>query len=129
MLEALIAIDTDNRDGDKRQGDIIVVKPAGSSWCGEEQRTLQLVKFRDDALEAAVNASVGKVISYPYADHEAGEDGARIKRSTVRVNIDKYRNAAQIKDPRVKVQAIVAAEAEIITETPTGTGRKRVRSR
>jgi hypothetical protein len=127
MLEALISISPDALGTDKRQGDIIVVKLAGSSWCEEEQRTLQLITFKDDALERdLVNqmlSGLSHVLAYPYADYSKGQ---RLKRSTVRIKINNLLNSIDIKNPRVRVSIKVPVDpTDIIMETPTRGSRVR----
>lgn len=115
MLEALI---------NPKNGDIIVVKPAGSVWGKEEVKTLQLIQLTDADLEARIDGLPH--IIYPYKDQTVTE--TKIKNrpiikinalSAKQVDISKLAQNVQdtIKDPTVQHPILQAADV-VITDNP-----------
>jgi len=111
MLEALIKTRPPGSPCAKAQGDVIVVKLAGSPWGDKELKVHQLVAWEDAALEATLTAQVSKETPYPIAVNPyavRNRDGEVVQRSSEFVDINALPAdlKGQIRDPNVRVEKL-----------------------
>ena len=131
MIEALVSLRLQGEKGQKRRGDILAVKPAGSPWGTEERRLFLVVQWEAPSLEDRLRAqrAAGEpwpVIVEPYAEYEdrpvPGKDETmrvRTIRSRQYVDVDRLDRdlKAEVFDANRAVATIPTAQYRRKTST------------
>lgn len=100
MLEAAIAKTTNPRLAVKAQGDVVAVALAGHPWTPLERERFEILKWKDEALEAQMRKDRRAILGNPYADRTERVIGVRRdgKPRTITVQARRSRLTVQTQD-------------------------------